>query len=140
MARISQPRSKLPNRNPLQSRSGALVSTVAGDTAPRTKLTGVWLAGVLRETVGRLKRIVWRHPEWWALGLALFAWGVLIANAGGFGTRSVHAHRHHLESLSTIVLVSTAHWQLMVLAMMLPVVVPSLRVAAFRSLWRRRHR
>lgn len=34
----------------------------------------------------------------------------------------------------------TVHWQLMVVAMMLPVVVPSLRVTAFRSLRRRRHR
>ena len=36
--------------------------------------------------------------------------------------------------------VGTAHWQLMVMAMMLPVCVPSLRAVAFRSLWRRRHR
>jgi predicted metal-binding membrane protein len=69
------------------------------------------------------------------------AWAVLIAtNVGGLGTKTADAHRHHMDGIGTSILLGTAHWQLMVLAMMLPVVVPSLRAAAFRSLWRRRHR
>lgn len=98
-------------------------------------------AGMLRETTGRMRRLVWHHPEWWALGLALCAWAVLIAaNVGEDGTERAEAHQHLVDSIGSSLLVGIAHWQLMVMAMMLPVVVPSLRVAAFRSLWRRRHR
>jgi predicted metal-binding membrane protein len=38
------------------------------------------------------------------------------------------------------VLTGLAHWQLMVVAMMFPLLVPSVRVVAFRSFRRRRHR
>jgi len=96
-----------------------------------------------------LRGLAWRHPEWWALGLAAAAWGVLLAaNLPPAGAAGAHGHGHghgHPQDLPAAtggfaLVTATAHWQLMVVAMMLPVVVPSLRVAAFRSYWRRRHR
>lgn len=89
----------------------------------------------------RWRPLVWRHPEWWALGMASLAWAMLLAaNLEGFEARTGRGHHHLTEGGSTWILSDLAHWHLMVLAMMIPVVVPSLRVAAFRSFWRRRHR
>lgn len=91
----------------------------------------------------RVRHLAWAHPEWWALALAAAAWCVLLAAAWtGHGAAGAHAHghAHAARDVATSVLTDLAHWQLMVVAMMLPVIVPSLRVAAFRSLWRRRHR
>lgn len=68
-----------------------------------------------------LQRAVWRHPEWWALGLCAIAWGAMF-----------RPHAHHGAPL--------ANWMIMTVAMMLPLVVGPIRFAAERSLWRRRHR
>ncbi len=96
---------------------------------------------VLGEGVLGARRLAWHHPEWWALGLAAGAWVALIAASAGALTNAdaVH-HQQHMAGIRTSMPMHVAHWQLMVLAMMLPTVVYSLRVAAFRSLWRRRHR
>lgn len=132
------------------------MSIAVSDPAP-----GGRLAAALRAAAGRSRRFLWRRPEWWALGLAAAAWAALVAadlaGHGAHGTHGAHAaggaHGHHGHAMPgggdaaapgaaflAAVLRDTAHWQLMVLAMMLPVIVPSLRTVAFRSLWRRRHR
>lgn len=114
------------------------MSTAADDFGVRATK---WFSGAFKGTIGRTRQLTWNHPEWWALGLAISAWATLIAlNVGGLRTPSTDAHRHHMGSVSASILMGAAHWQLMVLAMMLPIIVPSLRVAAFRSLWWRRHR
>ena len=77
-----------------------------------------------------LRRVAWRHPHWWALGLSGAAWAWLAAAAMRAGG---HVHGGDLAR-------AAAGWTAMVLAMMLPLIVPHLRFAAQRSLWRRRHR
>jgi len=65
----------------------------------------------------------WRHPEWWPLALSAGAWMWML---------TMHGHHHHGGSLTP--------WMVMTVAMMLPMVIPSVRTTAERSLWRRRHR
>ena len=60
----------------------------------------------------------WRRPEWWSLALCAAAWLLMV--------------RRHWHGISG--------WMLMTFAMMLPMVVDSIRATAERSLWRRRHR
>lgn len=87
-----------------------------------------------------LQQITRRHPEWWAIGVAMSAWLMLITmSVQAIGATGVERHLHHSSELRSIV-AATLHWQLMVVAMMIPLTVPSLRVSAFRSLWPRRHR
>lgn len=74
------------------------------------------------------------------MGVAMSAWLMLIAmNVQAIGAAGVDRHLHHASEQRSIVAI-TIHWQLMVVAMMIPLIVPSLRVAASRSLWPRRHR
>ncbi len=72
------------------------------------------------------ERVAWRHPEWWSLSLSGLSWIILLTRP-----RSPHA-AHAIGGLSD--------WTLMVLAMMLPLSIASIRVTAERSLWHRRHR
>jgi hypothetical protein len=111
------------------------VSIAAGEAAAGR------LAAPLRGLAGRGRRLAWHRPEWWALGLAAAAWALLLAaNLRTAVAAGSHAHGHAAGGAGTALVAATAHWQLMVVAMMLPVVVPSLRFVAFRSYWRRRHR
>ncbi|MGI9146424.1 MAG: DUF2182 domain-containing protein [Chloroflexota bacterium] len=87
----------------------------------------------------RIRFFLASRPEWWTLAICATAWAVLTGRE--FGGIS----GHHPVDPGTSVLLSawmqnTADWLLMVAAMMLPVVVFSIRVSAARSLWRRRHR
>lgn len=68
-----------------------------------------------------LRRLAWRHPEWWTLVLSAGAWISMF-----------RPHAHHAHPLTS--------WLVMTLAMMLPMVVDPVRTTAERSLWRRRHR
>ena len=87
-----------------------------------------------------LQQITRRHPEWWAIGVAMSAWLMLVAmSVQAIGPTSVERHLHYGSEPRSIA-ATTMHWQLMVVAMMIPLTVPSLRFAAFRSLWPRRHR
>ena len=72
----------------------------------------------------------WRHPEWWAVALSVVGWLVLLAASGPLGGE--HHHRRFA--------IDVAMWLVMVVAMMFPLVIGAIRLTAFRSLWRRRHR
>jgi Predicted metal-binding integral membrane protein (DUF2182) len=74
-----------------------------------------------------LRDFLWRHPEWWAVGLSASAWLALAVRA------NVHVH-------SPGALASWIHWLMMVAAMMLPLTIDALQYTAQRSLWRRRNR
>ena len=67
------------------------------------------------------QRVVWRHPEWWALALCAVAWAAMF-----------RPHAQHGARLT--------NWIVMTVAMMLPLVIGPARFVAERSLWRRRHR
>lgn len=76
--------------------------------------------------------LLWRHPEWWALALSAAAW-VLMALHGA--RHQGHEHAHSLSVSNEFL-----KWMLMIAAMMLPLIVDSVRTTAFRSLRSRRHR
>lgn len=73
------------------------------------------------------RRAAWAHPEWWALALSALAWTALFR---------APANEHvHGQLLSAVI-----RWTIMVIAMMFPLLVGSIRITAERSLWPRRHR
>ena len=77
---------------------------------------------------------LWRHPEWWSLGLSGAAWLLLVLPAAS-------EHHHHIQvGLWNSWTNDVSHWLLMVIAMMMPLIVDSIRYVAARSLWARRHR
>jgi predicted metal-binding membrane protein len=105
-------------------------------------------AGVTFDPLTKARRfvlgLVARRPEWGLYAVAACAWlsvGVppLVGDAA-----SAHAHRHGHHHVAAAEhgtwLADWAHWTLMVLAMMLPIVAPHARRIALRSLWRRRQR
>src|SRR5579883_1096670 len=71
-----------------------------------------------------------RYPEAWAYVVSLCAWSVLLAACVQHGAHAVH---HRLSFTGEL-----AHWLLMVVAMMLPLLGRSLWLAAVNSLRRRR--
>lgn len=77
------------------------------------------------------RRIIWRHPEWWALALSAAAWFVLVSEAAVSSGTTHDAHRGATANVRD--------WLLMILAMMLPLSVAAIQATADRSLWRRRH-
>jgi predicted metal-binding membrane protein len=88
-------------------------------------------------TLRALERATWRHPEWTAAVVALFAWALLVLApwAGGSG-----AHSHHPHPSEAPWLASVAAWLLMSTAMMVPAALPVIRHAALTTMWRRRQR
>ena len=84
-------------------------------------------------------RVLWRHPEWWALALSAAAWLMLVSEAVALST---FTHRSHVVGATRSIetLAFARGWLLMVVAMMLPLGVGAIRATADRSLWRRRHR
>jgi predicted metal-binding membrane protein len=88
-------------------------------------------------TLRALERAAWRHPEWTAAVVALFAWALLVLApwAGGSGTHSQHAHGSEAPWLASV-----AAWLLMSTAMMVPAALPVIRHAALTTMWRRRQR
>jgi predicted metal-binding membrane protein len=90
-----------------------------------------------REVTVAVTRWVWKHPEWWMLGLSLCAW-VAIAFPGGSLSQTAH---HQLPASPGIPPHwNLSHWMLMVVAMMFPSLIAPVRITASRSLWRRRNR
>lgn len=88
---------------------------------------------------------MWHRPEWWVWLVAAISWLILIGNSvAGYVSPTSGAHdHHHMHSepgLGSQILAGSIHWELMVLAMMLPIIIPSVKGVALRSLWRRRHR
>lgn len=79
---------------------------------------------------GELRRIGWRHPEWWVVAVAVAAWAILAGMAGMAAAHAGHPHRSH----GTLGMVA------MVIAMMFPLTLANVRHVALSSLWRRRHR
>jgi predicted metal-binding membrane protein len=78
-----------------------------------------------------------RYPEWWVLALSLgsWIWIVLLKRTdccSHYGLGDLFSIGNWSESLM--------EWLLMTAAMMIPLLIPVLRIVAFRSLWRRRHR
>jgi predicted metal-binding membrane protein len=79
----------------------------------------------------RLRRIGWRHPEWWVALVAAAAWTFMV------DASLRHATHAHAVSSASHGIIATA---VMVAAMMLPLVLANVRHVALSSLWRRRHR
>ena len=93
----------------------------------------------------RGRDVVWRHPEWWSLAIAVLAAAVLVAiHAPAFAIAHGTSVSHHSSAPSPSLLAGAtfvfAQWLLMVVAMMVPLSVAAIRTTAARSLWRRRHR
>jgi predicted metal-binding membrane protein len=92
-----------------------------------------------------LQALVWRHPEWWILGLSLAAWLGWLATPGPNAHLCLTVGRLLLSPSAAARLASSGaaatlsrEWALMAAAMMLPLVAAPARSAAFRSLWSRR--
>ena len=79
-----------------------------------------------------VKQFAWSHPEWSCVGASVGAWAVMLSHGV---THWGHAHHHRMTFAEEI-----AHFALMVTAMMLPLLLGSIRIAAFRSFPFRRHR
>ena len=79
-----------------------------------------------------LQYFFWSHPEWWSVALCGVAWAVMLLHGWQHGGHEVHHRMTFAQELLS--------WMLMVAAMMLPLVIPSVRAAAGGSLWARRHR
>jgi predicted metal-binding membrane protein len=75
----------------------------------------------------RLRRIGWRHPEWWVILIAAAAWALILRHA---------THAHTVPSVGHTIIATAV----MVAAMMLPLTLANVRHVALSSLWRRRHR
>jgi predicted metal-binding membrane protein len=80
---------------------------------------------------GRVREFFWAHPEWWCVAVSAAAWAAMLQH-GLHGHGACHARqppgREWLQ------------WMEMIAAMMLPLVLGSVRAAGFRSLRARRHR
>ncbi|MFK7088427.1 DUF2182 domain-containing protein [Chromobacterium violaceum] len=101
---------------------------------PRLAAARAWPA-VLEQASDWLRR----HPEWWMLSLCATAWLWLQLKPDGAGLASVcRAASGWPERIA--VAAPDGGLPLMTAAMMLPLAAGSARYAAFRSLWRRRHR
>jgi predicted metal-binding membrane protein len=83
---------------------------------------------------------VW-HPEWWVLAISAGAWCCLLfphGHAGSCVFCKVNAPGSGWPDLPEWI-GGLRDWFIMILAMMLPLMIIPVRVAAFGSLWRRRH-
>jgi hypothetical protein len=72
---------------------------------------------------------LWGHPEWWIVALCVLAWSAMLLAGWRNGGHAQHRTGFLQEMPS---------WILMVAAMMFPLILPSVRVVAADSLWRRR--
>jgi hypothetical protein len=88
------------------------------------------LAAVRPFAWARLRTFAWRHPEWWVVAVSAGAW---IALAASDEDRSAH---HVADGVASPTVAATA---LMVVAMMSPLVLPTLRHIALTSLHSNRH-
>jgi len=77
----------------------------------------------------QLRYFLWRHPEWWAVVLCGMAWATMLLSRWRDG-----GHAQHRAGFKQ------SGWILMVVAMMFPLILESVRIVAADSLWRRRNR
>lgn len=87
----------------------------------------------------RLERLRWRVPEWWVWIAVAPAWIFLVGRALAPATQGEHAGHLH----QAVPVTASRHEFLefvCVVAMMVPLIAPTLRRAARASLWRRRDR
>lgn len=84
------------------------------------------------DAAARLRYFFWLRPEWWIVVFSGLAWLVMLAH----GVQHAGHEMHHWLPFPQEVM----YWMIMVAAMMLPFNLESIRIAAFRSLWGRRHR
>lgn len=93
------------------------------------------MRSVVAVTANRWRRLAWAHPEWWTIALSAAAWvtimGQWIVGSSHSGHHNAHAARPGSLIVSSV---------LMIVSMMFPMVLSSVRTVAARSLWRRRHR
>jgi predicted metal-binding membrane protein len=94
-----------------------------------------------------LKRVAWRNPESWSLGLSVLASLALLTRGAWRWAADPLSAAHLLhqpsgaaEGVAASLAAGMADWSLMVLAMMVPLIAASVRMVAARSLWRRRQR
>jgi hypothetical protein len=80
----------------------------------------------------RMQLFFWLHPEWWTVALCGVAWLAMLQHGW---QHAGHGALHRMSFPQELV-----SWLLMVAAMMLPLVVDSVRATADASLWARRHR
>jgi predicted metal-binding membrane protein len=80
----------------------------------------------------RTQLFFWLHPEWWTVVLSGFAWAAMLFHGW---RHTAHGGQHWVALPQEL-----GNWLLMVAAMMLPLVLDSVREAAAGSLWARRHR
>lgn len=92
-----------------------------------------------RAVVVALQVLAWRVPEWWLWVGVLVTWVAIVIGFVGASTPPVHGGHLHQPAAATppggVAVEVTC-----VLAMMVPLVLPTLRRVAFASLWSRRHR
>lgn len=79
-----------------------------------------------------MQQFFWLRPEWWCIVLCAICWQQMLAHAVQHGAHGVH---HRMTFTNELLM-----WMFMVAAMMLPLNLQSIRTAALRSLWNRRHR
>jgi predicted metal-binding membrane protein len=80
------------------------------------------------DSLEKLRRTGWSHPEWWVVAVAVAAWMLM---AGMTVPHLGHAGMGGHGMLGMVA---------MVIAMMLPLTIANIRHVAWSSLWRRRHR
>ena len=82
------------------------------------------------------RRLAWQHPEWWTIALSAAAWATIMGQWIVASSNEHANHGGHTARPASLIVSSV----LMIVAMMFPMVLSSVRTVAARSLWRRRHR
>jgi predicted metal-binding membrane protein len=103
------------------------------------------MAETRRDLRTEWRRLRWHHPELTLAAVATAAWVLIFATAGAAGGRSVASgvRPHHGVSIVDDRVphaMSATHWSLMVVAMMLPSILPTARLIALTGTWKRRQR
>jgi predicted metal-binding membrane protein len=94
-----------------------------------TRFPAVASSGV---TVTAVRRFIALHPEWWSVGLG----GLAAISMLSHGWKHWGHSFHHWMTFGG----EFSGWLLMIAAMMLPIIAPTVREAGMRSRWSRRHR
>src|SRR5687768_14724394 len=103
-------------------------------------MIGVSRAGPLesvRELLAAVRDgVAWRHPEWWVLAISAAAWIFMTLPDADPPPGASHVdHLHDTRAaLAPLVMMHTRDWMLMIIAMMPPLCIASIRATAVRSL------
>ena len=105
---------------------------------------GIALAAALRRgpLAALRERLQW-HPEAWPLAMSAAAWLLLVGQSRVPSPALAFCGKLPVAAAMSFYLAvpaTLAGASLMIAAMMLPLLVPTIRHVAFASLWRRRHR